>query len=802
MYKLDKYFYKITGAMTISFADSVISLKQNFDHFNEQDRANGFQRPNLVICSGADDEHMVDWPVKVVGQDSVEIYKWLKENRYKGGRVWCFYGNTIALENAIGALKNFEGFAFGSYDEASRTCQVIGSGWSHSLYDKYVPIKKRFFVDATHRHNSKIGMDVSKLYGEPGDVVTQSDAEKYKSTCPYVIIGLTFDSKIFKIQNKFHERKMIKGKDYTVEDKAMMYQLISEFAQDPVMIHNLSFGLTLKRCRLLKNCAEDVIKELQTKYPKNKNFKQLSNIHIYVADTESNTSRDIREKLREMYKNKKKYKRTIVFTSRLLYRAWSQTKLDSVMFCDNYKSTSFIVQSIGRGLRYNKENPNKICKILMPVDLAKAGPWDHFLTLLNRLRDHDFRPIESIVALVKNKRSMAKRKSGQGGQVILNTNGVNIPIEQLKKGLHKSMIDQFGFWFKWNGWMYLARDYFAKLNTYSVYFTGNKNMNIFYQKIYNEIIINKNHKALIKKHMVGKQHRLPYVWLKDKMKRGVHNISSMAEYITYKAEEHDIYKSNQQIVFKKLLAYFDEVQEVRRRHIITSQEKPGFKRDEFMREIDALHNRHMDTFLRNVFQVKDQRVFKRDMIFGGKKIIYWAEKSESGSTVHNTFKRKNLDYIRKEVAKTEAIIKEGRTLFAEQVTKAVVEEHEKTYRPISKMKKFIVKKFGEDTAPWSQVWNRWIFPSPSYVKSKSKSKYSNKYTKKLLKYAENPLIEPGRPVCTKCKKKPCEPHYKNKEGYKTFLSQCSSCYRVSKEKVYIITSKIKDFKVSYKQKNA
>ena len=144
-----------------------------------------------------------------------------------------------------------------------------------------------------------------------------------------------------------------------------MYQLLSEFAQDPVMKHNLSFGLTLKRCRLLKNCAEDVIQELQTKYPKNKNYKELSDIHIYVADTENKTSRDIREKLKAMYEHKKKYKRTIVFTSRLLYRAWSQTKIDSIMFCDNYKSTSFIVQSIGRGLRYNKENPNKICKILM-----------------------------------------------------------------------------------------------------------------------------------------------------------------------------------------------------------------------------------------------------------------------------------------------------------------------------------------------------------------------------------------------------------------------------------------------------
>ena len=71
----------------------------------------------------------------------------------------------------------------------------------------------------------------------------------------------------------------------------------------------------------------------------------------------------------------------------------------------------------------------------MPVDLAKAGPWDHFLNLLNRLRDHDFRPIESIIALVKNKRSLAKRKTGQGGQVLLNTNGVNIPIEKLKKGV-------------------------------------------------------------------------------------------------------------------------------------------------------------------------------------------------------------------------------------------------------------------------------------------------------------------------------------------------------------------------------
>lgn len=741
MYVLDRYHYKLNGSkgLTLSMADSVLSLKQNFTHFNEQDRASGTTRPQLVICSGADDADMVDWPVNVVGNDTQAIYQWLKCN--PNGRVWCFYGNTLALQSAVQSAKTE--FIFGSFDEASRMCQPIGSGWSHTLYDHLIPIKRRFFVDATHRTHKKVGMDQKHLFGTMTDYVTQPEAEKWKSTCTYEVLGLSFDAKMFALNEKFHARRFVKGKNYTVEDKAMMYQLLSLYAKDPSMSHNLSFAVTIERCKLLKDCAADVIQELQVAHPKNKRYQELGNIHLYVADTKKDTTRDIRDHLRHIYTSNK-YKRTIVFTSRLLYRAWSQNKIDSVMFADNFKSISYIIQALGRGLRYDTKRPNKVCRVIMPVDINQTGPWSHFVSLLNRLKDWDFRPIESIMSLINKPRSKAKRKRG-GGQVLLNVNGVTVSINSLITGL-KHHIMYNTDWSNWTEWKALAEEYFKKLQVVSTYLLKKRNDRYYYQTIYKEISANENYRALIEKH--NYRNVEPHAYLKNIMLKGAYGIKYLDAYIKLDIESLTI--KNKKTISSVLKQYFDELQIIRRNFPFANQEKIGYQRKEYLSACKQTHDKYWP-YLKN-FTTQAESKFMLHMLNGGQNII--------GPALMDHF---DQEYYKQECIKTKEIIRDKRVAKATEITKAAIEEHEKNYTPFRKIKKKLVEKFTElsignhGRSSWEDIMRQ---------------KYKNQHTNKFLQYVAKPLIQPGRPVCMICNVMPCRRWVKEQPNI--FKKYCSS----------------------------
>jgi hypothetical protein len=735
MAQLERWSYKVNGSqgLTLSMADSVLSLKQNFTHFNQQDRASDTTRPQLVICSGADDADMVDWPVNVVGNDTQAIYQWLKSN--PNGRVWCFYGNTLALQSAVQAAK-IE-FIFGSFDEASRMCQPIGSGWSHALYDHLIPIKRRFFVDATHRNHKKVGMDQPHLFGTMTDYVTQPEAEKWKSTCTYEVLGLSFDAKMFALNEKFHARRFVKGKNYTVEDKAMMYQLLSLYAKDPSMAHNLSFALTIERCKLLKDCAADVIQELQAAHPKNKRYQELSNIHLYVADTKKDTTRDIRDHLKHIYTSNK-YKRTIVFTSRLLYRAWSQDKIDSVMFTDNFKSISYIVQALGRGLRYDKNRPNKVCRVIIPVDINQTGPWSHFVSLLNHLKEWDFRPVESILALINKPRSKAKRKPG-GGQVFINVNGVTVPINSLIAGLKHHILNNTD-WANWTEWKALAQDYFKKLETVSTYLIKSKNDGRYHRAIYQELSANENYTLLFEKHNT-KSRKNPYAWLKMMMDRGCFGVKHLPEFIKLDTAQN-AYKNRKDVsdIIKK---YFDEIQAVRKQFPFAAQITNGYQREEFLSVCKQIHDKHW-FYLKNFFKVIKEFHFLRQIICGKGRVL--------------NFDPSQAEYYQQEIVTTNKIIAEQRTQKIAEVTKACIEEHERNFTPFVKLKQIIAPRYPEMR---NRYWSIWVY----------KQSMKNQYTDTFLKYKKTPLIQPGRSICMICETKPVMAH-----GTGVFLKVCASRY--------------------------
>jgi hypothetical protein len=177
-------------------------------------------------------------------------------------------------------------------------------------------VQYRAFLDATPRIGKKIGMDNETLYGALADCVTQPESEDWGSTTGFYLNALILKSA--RLTKYFHERRFIKGKPYTAEDKAMALALLREKANDPGDQHTISFGVKLERLRQLSEACVDVRNELLKKYPNVKKYQNLKDIEFFVADTSIHCTSDIHSKLNNIYK-KKQCVNNILSTKRLLF---------------------------------------------------------------------------------------------------------------------------------------------------------------------------------------------------------------------------------------------------------------------------------------------------------------------------------------------------------------------------------------------------------------------------------------------------------------------------------------------------
>lgn len=748
MWRMDQYYWKRFGGLTISMADGVIVLKQNFELYNKQYKARGIERPSLVICSGADDEKMVDWPVEVVGNDPVRIARWIKNN--PNGIIFCFYGNTKSLEDAVKAIKLKDkdfAFTFAACDEGSRTCSAIGSGWSHIVHDNLVPVKYRVFLDATHRSHKTYGMNVKSLYGEMGDAVSQAESEKWGSTTGYFVQGMIFESD--RIQKLFHAREFVKGKTYTVEDFAMAVKLLEEFAEDATMEHNLTFGHTIKDLNRFASALRDARSQLLKKY-KSKKYQKLADIEIYVADTHIETSRDIRDNLDIIYKSSP---RSIVMTSRLLYRGWSQVKLDSILFMDNFKGISYIIQALGRGLRKNENRPDKICKVMIPVDLDNTGPWDHIIGLLSSLKDWDFRPIESIIGLNKKPRGKAGRRP-QSGSVVLPMSGHSISVVDIKKSLRTVILNETD-WEEWNVWHELAKDFMAKVESVNYLIPRTGGRNYACKKVYNDIVLNDRFKTLIdheyKQNKVTKETKDRWLWRKI-IKVGFKGIKHHPEYIVFKMDIIDAIENNDDQKRKSVKQLFDELVEIKKKHFYVSATAwQGYGVNEYKKDIKKLGSIAKKELGKYYPDRKDWAAWCRDLI-GGNDLLC-------------------NDYRDKQVEEMENFIKAQLNDYVDSAIKYAIDLHKNRYVPMLQMRKNVIKEYPVLAGRRYEDW----LHNGKYVGDKENHK-------QYLKYIDYPVLRPGQPRCKCCNKNGGEMMTKyinyrkpNQEKINYFTDTCITC---------------------------
>lgn len=372
----------------------------------------------LCVCSDADtnDSNKKDVEQLSIGAgvttnvDEIKAYVGKNPN----GIIFCTYHSSKLL---IEALKNTK-IKFAVMDECHRTATGINSTHSIILHNKDgFRIDYRLFMTATVKilaaniksriSNNELppvfSMDNEADYGKRLFSLNLREAINLKIVTDYRIkvFGVTNSD----IKNNIVMRKYLKpsknGKNKYVKDgKQISYNMmanvlgVAEYIKKSPKIHAIVYHNGIKESVLFKDLINEVL-----------GFACAEHVDGKMSIKE-------RTGIVEEFKSKPC---AILTNDSVLKEGIDIPKVDIVVFCANKKSRIDIVQSMGRAVRRDWDNDNKIAAIVIPMyvtrkrvtdKMIESSPWKTMIFLLKALGEIDY----TVKALI-TKISVAKGRA-------------------------------------------------------------------------------------------------------------------------------------------------------------------------------------------------------------------------------------------------------------------------------------------------------------------------------------------------------------------------------------------------------
>lgn len=183
-------------------------------------------------------------------------------------------------------------------------------------------------------------MNDEKLYGKIVYEMTLGEAIDKKLLCDYRIIAVGVNDE--ELEEHLNKRTYV-AKGISADEAAApiaIHEIFNKLGTN----HMISFHSRLSLADMTS--------------------KELNKLGIYSEPVKGTMSTQKREKAFERFKKKKKAVLTNAFA---LQEGIDIKKVDSIFFSSPKSSTISIVQAIGRALRLDPENPNKIAAIIVPI---------------------------------------------------------------------------------------------------------------------------------------------------------------------------------------------------------------------------------------------------------------------------------------------------------------------------------------------------------------------------------------------------------------------------------------------------
>jgi superfamily II DNA or RNA helicase len=337
-------------------------------------------------------------------------------NRIPNGIIISTYQSSHLVKEALKGKK----VSIIIFDESHRTACKEDSCYTNLLQDNNgFSADFRLFMTATPRivsaqiknrqKNEDLpyihSMDNESIYGEELDNFSLRSAIDAKRVSPYklVLTGITDEI----IKSNIDLRKIVKNNN-SYDMLANIYSLFESIKREKIhhiIVYHSSIDSSKKFVEIINQISTD----------------------FYIQHIDGTMSA---EKRQNMFKNFKNAKIGILSNARCLTEGIDIKKVDAVMFCDPKSSKIDIVQAMGRSMRIDSENKNKIAHIIVPVYITKkeitekeieSSNFSTLIYLIKALSEQDYKTQDFITKIC-----LQKGKKNSSTQSIIDTLGVSV----------------------------------------------------------------------------------------------------------------------------------------------------------------------------------------------------------------------------------------------------------------------------------------------------------------------------------------------------------------------------------------
>jgi superfamily II DNA or RNA helicase len=406
------------GARSILVAvPSLALIRQTLKVWLRESMANGQTVDPVCICSDESAGRIERDDVAVLKQDlgvpcltsPSDIAKWLAKPNDGLTVVFATYQSGEAIAKA--AKRANVNFDLGIMDEAHKTVGAKDKLFSHLLYEKNLPIRRRLFMTATERRyqgdsDQVLSMDDSSIYGETFHLLSYKRALEFKPPIlsDYKIVTLLVSreevAELVRKKAFLLPGKKQWGKEIEADTLAALIALRKAVKKYPIF-HAVSFHSSIRRAEGFKVHNDAFTKAFPS-------YGHLETFHV-SGQTPTGT-RD------RIIKDFAGTERGLITNARCLTEGIDVPDIDCVMFADPRRSAVDIVQAVGRALRPAKGK--KMGYVIVPIlhdatattdEILDSGEFKQILTTLRALAANDDRIIDYFRSI-----SEGSRRAGGG----------------------------------------------------------------------------------------------------------------------------------------------------------------------------------------------------------------------------------------------------------------------------------------------------------------------------------------------------------------------------------------------------
>lgn len=328
-----------------------------------------------VVTKTTYDEYIDESIGIPVTTDSNDIRSFLLDKADEKKVVFSTYQSLNSVSEALKGTDFSFDVAF--FDEAHRTAGTKDSKlFSVGMSDEMIPIKKRLFMTATERFvTPKIksraenldydifSMDDENLYGPTFTQLSFREAIDQGIISDYEIIVCVMSEQETK---DFIKNKQIVEIDYeNVDANNLFHQVLLAKTMTDIGIHKaISYHRTIKNSK--KFIAPSIgprFSEVLISIDPELAQKKIFEGHIDGSMNAGNRKKVFSEFIKSDY--------GIITNARCLTEGVDVPIIDAVYFADPKSSLIDIIQAVGRSVRKDRNNPDKVSKIIVPIMVSK-----------------------------------------------------------------------------------------------------------------------------------------------------------------------------------------------------------------------------------------------------------------------------------------------------------------------------------------------------------------------------------------------------------------------------------------------